>query len=90
MIMIWELKGYPALHSVSTSQNSCFGKSALETWKPVFTLRCHTGDVLDLAWSPDDRYLASASVDNSVLIWDALKFPTIVKEIQGDSFILIS
>jgi len=26
-------------------------------------------DVLDLAWSPDDAFLASCSFDNSVLIW---------------------
>ena len=26
--------------------------------------------MLDLCWSPDGNFLASASVDNSVLIWD--------------------
>ena len=32
-------------------------------------------DILDIAWSPDDRYLASGSVDNTVIIWNAEKFP---------------
>ena len=32
-------------------------------------------DVLDISWSPDDRYLASGSVDNTVNIWNAEKFP---------------
>ena len=34
-------------------------------------------DILDIAWSPDDRFLASGSVDNTVNIWNADKFPGI-------------
>lgn len=43
------------------------------------------GDVLDLAWSPQDQWLASCSVDNNVIIWDANDFPTIVKILKGHS-----
>lgn len=43
----------------------------------------HAGDVLDLAWSPQDRWLASCSVDNSIIIWDAQSFPTIVSMLKG-------
>ena len=32
-------------------------------------------DILDLAWSPDDSLLASGSIDNSIIIWDAKNFP---------------
>lgn len=32
-------------------------------------------DVLDLSWSPQDKYLATCSVDNTILIWNAQKFP---------------
>lgn len=32
-------------------------------------------DVLDLAWSPDDSFLASGSVDNTITIWNAQRFP---------------
>ena len=27
-------------------------------------------DVADVAWSPDDRMLATCSIDNTILIWD--------------------
>ena len=37
----------------------------------VQTLRGHTKDVMDVAWSPDDSMLASASLDNLVLVWDS-------------------
>ena len=39
-------------------------------------------DVLDLAWSPDDSFLASGSVDNTITIWNAQRFP-------GLQFVLI-
>ena len=32
-------------------------------------------DVLDVAWSPDSRLLATASVDNTVVVWDTTKPP---------------
>ena len=41
----------------------------------ILCLFCVHTDVLDLAWSPDDMYLASGSVDNSVMIWNAQRFP---------------
>jgi protein HIRA/HIR1 len=40
-------------------------------------LRQHNGDVLDLAWSPGDRWLATCSVDNTVVIWDLTEAPVI-------------
>lgn len=41
-------------------------------WHFVFTAML---DVLDLAWSPDDSFLASGSVDNTITIWNAQRFP---------------
>lgn len=32
--------------------------------------RGHSKDVIDLAWSPDSRFLISGSVDHCVIIWD--------------------
>lgn len=58
-------------------------KQNVENWKCTFTLRGHSGDVLDLAWSPQDRWLATSSVDNSIIIWDALSFPNIISIIKG-------
>ena len=35
-------------------------------------------DVLDLAWSPCDVWFASCSIDNTVIVWNADKFPGIL------------
>lgn len=80
IIMVWSLTKYP------NSGNIVFGTKNIvniETWKCMFTLRSHSGDILDLAWSPRDSYLASCSVDNSIIIWNAQKFPTIHKVLTG-------
>ncbi|XP_012271254.1 protein HIRA homolog isoform X2 [Orussus abietinus] len=76
LIMIWRLSG--------AGGSTVFGgKASVETWRCIATLRSHEGDVLDLAWAPHNPWLASASVDNSVIVWDASKFPTIVAVIKG-------
>lgn len=51
------------------------GKVNVETWRCAATLRGHNGDVLDMAWSPHDAWLATCSVDNTVIVWNALKMP---------------
>ncbi|WAR03972.1 HIRA-like protein [Mya arenaria] len=40
-------------------------------------------DVLDLAWSPDDTWLATCSIDNTIIIWNAEKFPEQVSVLRG-------
>lgn len=64
-----------------------FGSSGLtktaEGWRCVSTLRGHGGDVLDLAWSPQDRWLASCSVDNTIIIWDIHALPAMVAILKG-------
>lgn len=35
----------------------------------------NVADVLDVAWSPHDAWLATCSVDNTVIVWNALKLP---------------
>ncbi|XP_044020058.1 protein HIRA homolog [Aphidius gifuensis] len=77
VIMIWRL-------SNSGGGSSMFGsKPSVENWRCIATLRCHEGDILDLAWAPHSPWLASASVDNSVIVWDATKFPAIVAILKG-------
>ena len=40
-------------------------------------------DVLDLSWSPGDQWLASCSIDNTVVIWNVDKFPEITARLEG-------
>ncbi|XP_068629788.1 protein HIRA [Battus philenor] len=73
LVMVWGL-------SVAASAP---GKHKAETWRCLSTLRGHAGDVLDLAWSPLDKWLASCSVDNTIIIWNAEKFPEMVCVLNG-------
>ena len=63
-IMIWEKSAYGGGAIFGSG-----GKVHVETWRLRHTLRGHGGDVLHVAWSPFDNILASASVDNTVMIW---------------------
>ncbi len=66
-IVLWSLSENipdpsPAFGSSETSE-------AKEKWCRVRNLRGHTHDVLDMSWSPCGTYLATASVDNTVMVW---------------------
>lgn len=77
LIMIWRLSG-------SGGGSSIFGgKASVEAWRCIATLRSHEADVLDLSWAPHSPWLASASVDNSVIVWDASNFPAVVAVLKG-------
>ncbi|KAH7958413.1 hypothetical protein HPB49_001382 [Dermacentor silvarum] len=80
VIMIWMIGRY------GMSSSGMFGgggKTNVEHWKCVSTLRGHSGDVLDLAWSPFDSWLASCSVDNTVVIWNAKRWQEILAVLKG-------
>ena len=47
------------------------GEVNVENWRTKFLLRGHGSNVVDLSWSPDGSLLATASIDNSVIIWDS-------------------
>lgn len=78
LVMIWALSG-----SGTSAVFGSNGKLNVETWRCISTLRGHAGDVLDLAWSPHDKWLASCSVDNTIIIWNAEKFPEMVCVLNG-------
>ncbi|XP_059166316.1 chromatin assembly factor 1 subunit B-like isoform X2 [Physella acuta] len=70
-IILWKLSDVP------TPTNNIFvdddAEEDKESWVCHKTLRGHLGDVADLCWSKDNRYLVSGSVDNSAIVWDVLK-----------------
>lgn len=78
LLMIWKKAPGP-----SGSFGSAGMTKNVENWRCSATLRGHAGDVLDLAWSPQDRWLASCSIDNTIIVWDAQSFPTIVSMLKG-------
>jgi len=78
LVMLWTLSAYGG--------GAVFGgggKVNHESYRCAHTLRLHSGDVLDIAWSPDDTWLATASVDNTVIVWDVEKLPQTVAILKG-------
>ena len=81
VIMIWTLR-------YKGNATPAFGSKypVHEQWGCAHMLRGHNGDILDLNWSHDQHFLASCSVDNSIIIWNARKFPekvTIIEDHEG-------
>ncbi|XP_067432081.1 protein HIRA [Thunnus thynnus] len=80
LVMVWKRAAF-------IGPSTVFGSSSklanVEQWRCVTILRNHTGDVMDVAWSPHDVWLASCSVDNTIVIWNARKFPEMVTCLRG-------
>uniref|UniRef100_A0A8D0D2W6 Protein HIRA n=1 Tax=Sander lucioperca TaxID=283035 RepID=A0A8D0D2W6_SANLU len=80
LVMVWKRAAF-------IGPSTVFGSSSklanVEQWRCVTILRNHTGDVMDVAWSPHDVWLASCSVDNTIVIWNARKFPEMVTWLRG-------
>lgn len=60
----------------------------LERWTRLHTMRRHLEDVQDVAWSEVGDRLASASVDNSVVVWDAVAGTAVASLTGHVSFVL--
>ncbi|XP_045597178.1 protein HIRA isoform X2 [Procambarus clarkii] len=77
VIIIWQQSSYGG--------GAVFGSNVVnvEAWRSVATLRGHNGDILDVAWSPGDLWLASASIDNCVIVWNTAKWPEQVRVLRG-------
>uniref|UniRef100_A0A915E0L5 Protein HIRA n=1 Tax=Ditylenchus dipsaci TaxID=166011 RepID=A0A915E0L5_9BILA len=56
-----------------------FGSSSttknLENYRCVHELYGHSLDVMHVDWSPDGKYIASCSLDNTIIVWNVLKLP---------------
>ncbi|XP_029018283.1 protein HIRA isoform X2 [Betta splendens] len=80
LVMVWKRAAF-------IGPSTVFGSSSklanVEQWRCVTILRNHTGDVMDVAWSPHDIWLATCSVDNTIVIWNARKFPEMVTCLRG-------
>ncbi|KAJ1809320.1 HIR complex subunit, partial [Coemansia sp. RSA 2599] len=81
VVLIWEKD---AQVSTGNLTNLSGGPAPTETWHPLRRLTGHESDVCDIAWSPDNRYLATCGLDNAIFIWDARTFER-VKKITGHS-----
>ncbi|KAI0053180.1 WD40 repeat-like protein [Auriscalpium vulgare] len=81
IIMIWDLD--------PTAKGKVWGSDEVnvEGWKPLKRLPGHESDVTDLAWSPEDRYLASVGLDSQVLIWNGFSLERLCKIDQHQGFV---
>ncbi|KAI8838088.1 WD40-repeat-containing domain protein [Chytridium lagenaria] len=75
-IVIWE-------KDRSGFRSSTFGESDesvnVESWRGIKVLSGHESDVADLAWSPENEYLASCALDSQIIIWDCKTFDKVKK-----------
>lgn len=77
IVMIWQIS-----HQGHVMEGN-FGGPVHEQWRCVHMLRGHSSDVLDLSWSPDHKFLASCSVDNSIVVWNAKELPQKLTVLNG-------
>ncbi|CAG8610013.1 8611_t:CDS:10 [Dentiscutata erythropus] len=85
LILIWEWDR----STEGWSGGSVFGSGEhnIENWKPVKRLSGHQSDVVDLAWSRNNTYLASCGLDSLVFIWDGKTFEKLHKLDQHLGFV---
>jgi WD40 repeat protein len=54
------------------SQQSIATPTPKQATTSLYTYRGHAGGVTGVAWSPDGKYIASATTDNTVEVWEAM------------------
>ena len=76
VIMVWQMArvNHTTTNHASSFTSAAFSGSNVETYRCVATLRGHSGDILDMNWSPVEARLASCSVDNSIIIWNTTRW----------------
>mmetsp|Transcript_9306 Transcript_9306/g.22904 ORF Transcript_9306/g.22904 Transcript_9306/m.22904 type:complete len:1104 (-) Transcript_9306:384-3695(-) len=58
-------------NSKTSGSFNAFTGANVESWSAKTILNGMTSEVMDLAWSPDSRQLASCHIDNTIVIWRA-------------------
>ncbi|KAG0201883.1 HIR complex subunit [Mortierella sp. GBA30] len=85
IVMIWQLD-----RSSESWGGSSFGNTDgpnVENWRGVKRLAGHESDVTDVAWSPENTYLASAGLDSKIIIWDGRTFDRVKTLDQHQGFV---
>ncbi|XP_048351387.1 chromatin assembly factor 1 subunit B [Sphaerodactylus townsendi] len=72
-ILLWKLNDNKELEPVAFQDDDDNNQLNKENWTVIKTLRGHLEDVYDICWTPDGNYMASASVDNTAIMWDVSK-----------------
>lgn len=72
VILLWKLNDSKELEPLAF-QDEDEAQLNKENWTVVKTLRGHLEDVYDICWTSDGNYMASASVDNTAIMWDVVK-----------------
>uniref|UniRef100_A0A2D4I4A4 Chromatin assembly factor 1 subunit B n=1 Tax=Micrurus lemniscatus lemniscatus TaxID=129467 RepID=A0A2D4I4A4_MICLE len=72
-ILLWKLNDNKELEAAVFQDVEGDNQLNKENWTVIKTLRGHLEDVYDICWTPDGNYMASASVDNTAILWDVIK-----------------
>ncbi|XP_057233199.1 chromatin assembly factor 1 subunit B [Malurus melanocephalus] len=72
VILLWKLNDSKELEPL-VFQDEDEAQLNKENWAVIKTLRGHLEDVYDICWTSDGNYMASASVDNTAIMWDVNK-----------------
>ncbi|CAI5772575.1 chromatin assembly factor 1 subunit B [Podarcis lilfordi] len=72
-ILLWKLNDNKEQEPTVFQDGDDDNQLNKENWTVIKTLRGHLEDVYDICWTPDGNFMASASVDNTAIMWDVSK-----------------
>ncbi|XP_053514033.1 chromatin assembly factor 1 subunit B isoform X2 [Artibeus jamaicensis] len=71
VILLWKVNDNKEPEQIFQDEDEA--ELSKENWTVVKTLRGHLEDVYDICWATDGNLMASASVDNTAIVWDVSK-----------------